>query len=408
MRNVIIIGGGIAGLAAAADLEGCRVTLLEAKARFGGRIHTVRTRGGNVELGAEFIHGQNESLLATVREAHLSTHDVSNRNRLFADARLEFVDIWETFSRLIECIDPREPDRSIRSFMESQNLDARTRETMLAFAEGFNAADSDKLSAHALRRAEYSAEQINGAKQMRIDEGYSALIDSLVDRARDRGTVLLNDVCVSRVSWRPGSVEVHALRNGAAESFAADAAIITLPLGVLKAHTVVFDPPLLHKEEAIAGLEFGQVLKITFVFREFWWKGADFGFIHALDEPIRTWWSNPNGPLIVGWTGGPGANPLLHDSAADLETVGLDTLARIFSTSAMTIRAQLASMHTHNWARDPHALGAYSSIPINGLFLPKLLGAPVEATLLRGRGNRPRWTNGNGLWCVGKRPARRL
>ena len=57
--DVIVIGGGIAGLAAARDMakRRLRVALLEARARMGGRIHTQRPDGWPrpVEMGAEFI-----------------------------------------------------------------------------------------------------------------------------------------------------------------------------------------------------------------------------------------------------------------------------------------------------------------------------------------------------------------
>ena len=61
MNDVIVIGAGIAGLAAARTLAeaGQRVALIEARDRAGGRILTVPAADGGlpVELGAEFIHG---------------------------------------------------------------------------------------------------------------------------------------------------------------------------------------------------------------------------------------------------------------------------------------------------------------------------------------------------------------
>jgi monoamine oxidase len=58
--DVIVVGAGAAGLAAAAELgrAGLRVTLLEARDRIGGRIFTQTDPSGNaIELGDEFIHG---------------------------------------------------------------------------------------------------------------------------------------------------------------------------------------------------------------------------------------------------------------------------------------------------------------------------------------------------------------
>lgn len=76
-KQVIIIGGGISGLAAASRLKGCNVTLLEAKDRLGGRIHTIRSGNQIVEFGAEFVHGQNKTLLQLIEEAGLKIRSAS-------------------------------------------------------------------------------------------------------------------------------------------------------------------------------------------------------------------------------------------------------------------------------------------------------------------------------------------
>ena len=59
--DIIIIGAGAAGLMAALKLsaKNKNVIVLEARDRIGGRIHTVENSSDtkNVELGAEFIHG---------------------------------------------------------------------------------------------------------------------------------------------------------------------------------------------------------------------------------------------------------------------------------------------------------------------------------------------------------------
>src|SRR5215470_18114089 len=60
--DVIVIGAGAAGLAAAHALSarGLSVAVLEARERIGGRIWTIRPEGSSVplELGAEFVHGR--------------------------------------------------------------------------------------------------------------------------------------------------------------------------------------------------------------------------------------------------------------------------------------------------------------------------------------------------------------
>jgi len=380
LKKVIIIGGGIAGLSAAGELADCQVTLVEAKARFGGRAHSIRTSSAVVELGAEFVHGQSPALQEALQSAKLDAPLVSEQNQILANGRLEPFDVWKVFSQLTRRIDPREPDCSFQSFLDRQHLDDRTRQVMAAFAEGFNAAHCERLGAHALRRADYAAEQIDGAEQRRIAGGYSRLVDSLADKARAQGAILFDEVHVQQVRWRKGGVIVDALHNGLPRSYPGDAAIITLPLGVLKAGTVRFDPPLPNKSEAITGIQFGHVVKIILTFRHRWW-GDDFGFLHALNEPIRTWWSNAAHPILVGWSGGAAAEALLNCSLEELKNQAVEILQRIFSISNSEIRSQLVSVHNHNWAADPHIRGAYSYLPVNGLILPRLLGAPCEETL---------------------------
>ena len=67
--NVVVVGAGFAGLAAALDLHdaGFSVTMLEARDRVGGRVHSVELGNGEiVELGAEWIFAEDEALQATI------------------------------------------------------------------------------------------------------------------------------------------------------------------------------------------------------------------------------------------------------------------------------------------------------------------------------------------------------
>ena len=59
MAKIIVIGAGMAGISAGRTLQdaGQDVTLLEARARVGGRTHTDRSLGNHVDLGASWIHG---------------------------------------------------------------------------------------------------------------------------------------------------------------------------------------------------------------------------------------------------------------------------------------------------------------------------------------------------------------
>lgn len=380
-KEIIIIGGGIAGLTAATQLSGFRVTVLEAKNRFGGRIHTLKSAGNVIETGAEFIHGESKSLLGAIRSAGLDIQPASPRNQVHEGNRLTPINLWEQWGELSKRIEPKKRDISFLSFINEEPLSEPTKRMMVAFVSGFNAADPGQISAHSLRLADYSSEHMNGDQQSRLRTGYSDLVNSLEARARSAGANLLKNVEVRTVRWKAGQVHLEALTENHTETFSSDAVILTLPLGVLKSGAVVFQPALPEKQEAIAGLQFGHAVKIVLVFRKHWWLERDFGFIHSLDEPLQTWWSDPRGPVLTGWAGGPKAELLLRHSPEELEEVAIATLSRLFAVPEKEVRSHLVASHTHNWSNDPHVRGAYSYIPVDGLFLPKQLGAPVENTL---------------------------
>lgn len=380
-KSVVIIGGGIAGLSAANELlrEGCTVTVLEAKERFGGRIHTIREGSLPIELGAEFIHGRSKPLLNAIHAARLKIDDVPARNQLFEDNRLMPVKMWDKVGEIMNRIDPQAPDCSFREFLDRQQLDARSRQLATGFVEGFDAAYTERISTHALLRSEHSAEEMEGDTQARVREGYSALIEFFEDTIHSRGGALLKGAVVRRIRWKRSAAEIVVHRDGADEMFPSEAAIVTLPIGVWKARQLIFEPSLPEKQSAADEIQFGNVTKVSLVFREAWWPERDFGFIHAPEEAIPTWWSDSRGPILTGWAGGPKSDALASHSPTQLESLATKILGKIFGTSSL--RKQLATSHAHQWANDPHTLGAYSYLPVNGLDLPKVLGAPVENTL---------------------------
>src|SRR4051812_28622103 len=96
-QNILVLGGGIAGLAAAVELAraGRRVTLIEANRRLGGRIFTRQRNGLPVELGAEFIHGGDKPFWKLLRRSRLKTIRVPDRFQQFTDGALRKIDLWQ-------------------------------------------------------------------------------------------------------------------------------------------------------------------------------------------------------------------------------------------------------------------------------------------------------------------------
>ena len=99
--DALIIGGGIAGLIAARHLTeaGLRVTLLEARDRLGGRIYTHATADFPVELGAEFVHGRPEEILALAAEGAVPIVPVQGNFRRKINGQ------WAEAGHLMEKVD---------------------------------------------------------------------------------------------------------------------------------------------------------------------------------------------------------------------------------------------------------------------------------------------------------------
>src|SRR4051812_14721033 len=103
--DVIVIGAGASGLAAARDLSqaGLRVTILEARPRVGGRILTLHDTRAPVplELGAEFIHGEAPETLSVAKAAGLAVVELPDLHEIVTAGRfLIRADFWEVIERM--------------------------------------------------------------------------------------------------------------------------------------------------------------------------------------------------------------------------------------------------------------------------------------------------------------------
>ena len=142
--------------------------------------------------------------------------------------------------------------------------------------------------------------------------------------------------------------------------YSADAAVITLPLGVLQSDRVRFNPPLPpEKRDALAGLKMGPVMKLVYLFDEPL-LDASIGAIYARGNPPM-WWSPSLGRAAGAtvWTGfvtGDYAREMLALGEQGALQKGLDTLREeIGDPSLRFVKALWV-----NWPDDPFALGGYS------------------------------------------------
>jgi monoamine oxidase len=377
--EVIVIGAGAAGLAAADALAraGRSVLVLEARERVGGRAWTRGMAGLDipVELGAEFIHGAAQATFSLLRRSGREAV-ASGRAQRYADgARLRPVDSFSLAQKAMKDASLlQQGDVSFAAYLARQPLDSRTKTFARMMVEGFDAADPARASARAIAEEWNGGDALLGS-QPRPRGGYGPMLDWLARRVVARGARLRLQSVVRQVRWRHGRVQVR----GVGFDFCAAKAIVTLPLGVLQSRVVRFTPEL-NKEKPLRSLASGPVIKAALRFPNAFWEKRHRGiaFFHAPRAPFPTFWTPlpARAPLLIAWAGGPKAQRLTGRSQADLAGVALSSLRTVFRYSM-----EPDQVYVHDWQADPYARGAYSYVLVDGEGARERLALPLAGTL---------------------------
>lgn len=385
--DVLVIGGGAAGIAAARELSNARlnVVLLEARNRLGGRIFTDHTAGFPVELGAEFIHGRSPDIRGPVDRARLEIARVTGEMRARRNGEWERPgNVMGEVNHLFENMPTGPPDQTFQQYIERSTYSSETKQLALRFVEGFHAADPDRVSVHWLIRTTKAEEEIDGETSFRMRGGYDGLIHAIASEiSRDYCNIVLNSPA-KEIRWRRGDVTA-VTQDG---EFTAKRAVVTLPLGVLKASQVRFTPELPpEKARAMSGLETGPVIRVVLCFAEKFWdklpETRNLSFLFTDDPQFPTWWTgNPLPyPILTGWAASRYARALAGSTQDQLIHSAVESLGRILRLNQDELNARFRHGFVHDWQADPYAYGAYSYVVKDGLGAPVALAEPVEDTL---------------------------
>ncbi len=341
-RSAIVIGAGMSGLAAARTLleGGVQVQIVEGRERAGGRMFTDHSLGFPADLGASWIHGpKGNPITRLARQFDLPT-------RVFDGGRMVIGQPDGSRSGLLGLMNPlklasaitkmeRAGDRlgldgslqhAIDGAVAKMRLDPREEAILRqlafhGFASGYGT-DPDRLS----WELQDEGKGFSGLDRI-IVPGYSALIERLAEDLPIRFGEIVRRIdttgWAARVSTQKGEHE-------------ADAVIVTLPLGVLKAGSVAFAPALpADKQGAIDRLGMGQNHKLVLLFDEVFWEDAET-IVYLRDDDIGrspvffNLHATTGKPALVMWHAGRAATAMEARSEQQVAEDALDALEAMY------------------------------------------------------------------------------
>ncbi|MFK7804715.1 MAG: flavin monoamine oxidase family protein [Anaerolineae bacterium] len=394
---VIIIGGGLSGLSAAKRLKeaGVPILLLEGRDRLGGRAHTLDIAGNQaswIEMGAGWIEDHlTNPAYHLLRDIGAEVHqtDIGPSSLRIYDQRSArwlgviptlraFIKLFWNFSRFSKLRPNTSKFNNLGERIDVVLGKRPKREHLYLFKVFFEGViGGPTYDIHQNLLSDDLWEFINPEEksQVMISGGFRVLVELLRDSLSagevSDDVVMLNQT-VSRISIQQDAsaqppVQVETTDGKIVEG---SHVIVTVPLGVLKAGTITFDPPLpTSKQDVIERIGFGSVEKVVMTFKNPFWRRnrqkPDHFF--SIPDPIASHGSfvdvsassgagpgSPTSPCLASVFGPPKAAWVAENPEAAVEEV-LSELKMMFPD---TFEPPVATA-TSNWTTSPFSGGCY-------------------------------------------------
>ena len=425
--RVLVIGAGMAGLSAARALTevGVDVQVIEARDRIGGRLWTEEMGGGMVDLGGAWVHGPRGNPLSDLANAH--------GIRLQADRSRENAGYDETNGRSLRNSEWAVMEQAYADFPRARRRLAEALGEGASVADGRDAwLDEEGLEGTERRMGRYGIDQWHVALEYAGDAEDTSLEEFWEERAYSGGDYLPEGGYGRMVEAMAAGVEVELNRRVEVINIEEDGVsmetdrgnlegthvVVTLPLGVLKAGNVRFEPELpAEKREAISLLAMGNLEKVVLQYEDYWF--AELGGGYFVSEEEDGAWANyvdlteAVGVPTLGVLTGGRASRTSRESRTDAELVAeAEEVAGLLYGEILEGSAPAAkAARVTRWGEDPFAGGSYSFVPVGARRSDMgELGEPVgERLLFAGEATIPDWYGtAHGALQSGLREAERL
>jgi monoamine oxidase len=350
--DVVIVGAGAAGIAAARRLARTRlsVLLVEATARIGGRAWTCEIAGLPLDLGCEWLHSADRNPWTRVADA--AGFGIERRNPAWGSqyrdlgfTRDEQAAARQAFAAWTERLKSAPPpsDRAADALEPGGAWNAFI-EAMCGFISG---AAPDRFSAKGFVAYDEASTDDN----WRAPAGYGALIAASLPCSIDlRLSTPIVAIELDRVGVTLATAD---------DSIRARTAIFTISTAALSGDAIKLPPGLDAWRRAAARLPLGRNEK---VFLEVIGDSPFEPETHALGDPrdphTGSYYIRPFGrPVIEGFFGGEGGKIVEEAGPAAGFEHAADQLAALFGSG---VRRFLRPLVATSWSRTAHIGGAYS------------------------------------------------
>lgn len=367
--HVVIIGAGLAGLAAANILiqKGIKVTLLEAQNRVGGRVHSYRIPNEDlvVELGAEWVGDSHERIKDLCNQFKLELLDnrfethLLYKNQYSGKGQWKYSDKWDIkWKQLLKGYEQMNTAQKkqldsydwwrylVNNGCEERDLDIRELLDSTDFGESIR-----HVSAFAAM-AEYAESSEKNEMDFKIKGGNSMLAKTLADRV-GRGNVLTAHT-VSEVDQQGGKVKVICT-NG--KVFSTDKVICTIPTYAV--NKIKWKPLLpADKQQALRSLQYARINKHPVLFNERFWP-EDFDMV--TDTPAHYFYNaTKHQPgtkgVLMSYTIGDKAAVIANQDVSFHNEIIAHALRPAFGETA----GKMLSHFNYYWGNDRFSKGAYA------------------------------------------------